>query len=144
MCGPVSHAEVLLSVRSADQTLDITREQIESLPQQQLRTSTAWTDGVREFKGPLLRDVLSLLDKPVAETATARLIALNEYEVKVAIRDFLTWDVIVAYEQDGKALTRSTKGPLWVVYPRDQHEELQDSRVDHRWAWMLRTIVIEP
>jgi hypothetical protein len=144
LMSPAVNAEVLLTLKSSGQTLEITRQQLEALPTHELQTTTAWTDGVRQFKGPLVRDVLGLLEQPIADSATARLIALNEYEVKVAASDYLTWDVILAYEQDGKRLSRVDKGPLWVVYPRDQHDELQDSRVDHRWAWMLRTIVIEP
>ena len=35
-------------------------------------------------------------------------------------------------------------GPLRVIYPRDQFEELQDQRFDHRWVWMLREIVVNP
>ncbi|KRW61331.1 hypothetical protein [Pseudomonas sp. TTU2014-080ASC] len=137
-------AEVLLTLEFGEKRVDLSREQLLSLPQHEIKTTTVWTDGVRQFKGPLVRDVLGLLDAPLSDSANARLIALNEYEVKVAVQDYLTWDVILAWEQDGQVMTRLDKGPLWVVYPRDKHVELQDSRFDHRWAWMLRTISIEP
>jgi hypothetical protein len=138
--SPTAQAEILLSLKTEEQTLDLTREQLEALPQQRVLTSTAWTDGVKDFQGPLMRDVLALLVKPIAEGAVLRLIALNEYEVSVSVDDYRQWDVVLAHHMDGKPLTRLDKGPLWVVYPRDQNPELQDSRVDHRWAWMLRTI----
>lgn len=137
-------AETLLTIKTAQQTLDISREQIEALPQRHVRTSTAWTDGVKDFEGPLMRDVMALLDTPVAATASLKLIALNEYEVEVSMEDYLQWDAILAHHMDGTALTRTDHGPLWVVYPRDEVPALQESRVDYRWAWMLRNIVVTP
>lgn len=137
-------AETLLTIRTAQQTLDISRQQIEALPQHRVHTSTSWTDGVKDFEGPLMRDVLALLNAPIAETASLKLIAWNEYEVDVSMKDYLQWDVILAHHMDGKALTRTDQGPLWVVYPRDQVPALQESRIDYRWAWMLRHIVVAP
>lgn len=137
-------AEVLLSLSHGPQQLELTRAQLLALPQHEVRSHTAWTDGVQQFKGPLMRDVLALLDPPPGAHSRARLIALNDYEVSVATADYQQWPVILAYEHNGAVLTRRDKGPLWVVYPRDTDAQLQDSRVDHRWAWMLRRIVIEP
>lgn len=137
-------AETLLTIKTAQQTLDISREQIEALPQRHVHTSTAWTDGVKDFEGPLMRDVMALLDTPVAETASLKLIALNEYEVEVSMKDYLQWDAILAHHMDGTALTRTDHGPLWIVYPRDEVPALQESRVDYRWAWMLRNIIVTP
>jgi len=138
------HAETLLTLRTGDQTLEVSREQLQALPQHQVLTRTPWTEGVKDFRGPLMRDVLDLLDAPVADTAVLSLVAWNEYEVDVSALDYRRWDVVLAHQLDGKPLTRVTNGPLWVVYPRDQNLELQDSRVDYRWAWMLRSVVVKP
>ncbi|MGE8497172.1 MAG: hypothetical protein ACN6O6_06645 [Pseudomonas sp.] len=142
--SPVLHAETLLTLKANGQTLDVTRAQLEALPQHQVLTSTPWTEGVKDFRGPLMRDVLDLLDAPIADNATLSLIALNDYEVDVSHQDYRQWDVILAHQLDGKTLTRATNGPLWVIYPRDQTPALQDSRVDYRWAWMLRTVIAKP
>lgn len=52
-------------------------------------------------------------------------------------------DVLLAQKINGKALTRCDKGPFWIVYPPDQHSELNDSRYDHRWAWQLKQLQIK-
>ncbi|MCI2394477.1 hypothetical protein [Aliiroseovarius sediminis] len=44
---------------------------------------------------------------------------------------------------DDKALERSDKGPLWIVYPRDAHKELQDIRYDYRWVWQLSELAVK-
>ncbi len=134
----------LLALHAGEQTLELTQEQLLALPQQRVATTTAWTSGVKVFEGPLVRDVLALLAVVPVAPATATLRSWNDYEVAVGIEDYYQWDAILAHRMDGTPLTLLDYGPLWVVYPRDQHVELQDSRFDHSWAWMLRSITVGP
>jgi hypothetical protein len=94
---------------------------------------------VRKFDGFLMRDLLKLVG---AEGATVSASALNDYVIEFAAEEFERFDVLVAYEMDGEPLLPSDKGPLWIVYPRDQHPELQDIRYDYRWVWQLRRLDI--
>ena len=55
----------------------------------------------------------------------------------LSFEDFERFDVLVATHMDGERLQPSDKGPLWIVYPRDHHQELQDIRYDYRWVWQL-------
>jgi hypothetical protein len=113
---------------------------LKTLPQTPLETTTAVTDGVRRFEGFLMRDLLALVG---ARGAVVTASALNDYVIDIAVDEFERFDVVVAYEMDGEPLLRSDKGPLWIVYPRDQHPELQDIRYDYRWVWQLRRLDIE-
>ncbi len=115
-------------------------EMLKALPRLRLETTTVVTDGVRRFDGFLMRDLLDLVG---AEGVTVTARALNDYAIDIAIKEFDRFDVVVAYEMDGKALLPSDKGPLWIVYPRDQHTELQDIRYDYRWVWQLRWLDIK-
>ncbi len=109
-------------------------ETLRDLPQTTLETSTVVTDGRHRFTGFLMRD---LLHKVEARGDTVTATALNDYVVEIPVSDFRDYDVIVAYAMDGKQLERADKGPLWIVYPRDDHSELQDIRFDYRWVWHL-------
>jgi len=109
-------------------------EMLRALPIARLETETAVTDGVRRFNGFLMRDLLDLV---AAQGSTVIASALNDYVIELEADEFYRFDVIVAYEMDGKPLLPSDKGPLWIVYPRDQHAELQDIRYDYRWVWQL-------
>lgn len=113
---------------------------LRALPSAALETSTAVTDGVRRFDGFLMRDLLELVGA-TGSTVTAS--ALNEYVIEFAADEFERFDVLVAYEMDGEALLPSDKGPLWIVYPRDQHAELQDIRYDYRWVWQLMRLDVK-
>ena len=117
--------------------------QLAALPVQTLHTTTAWTDGVRRFEGPLLRELFARTGRPLAAGDTVVAQALNGYEIRIPAQDLLTWPVIAAYRMDGQPLSRRDKGPFWIVYPRDEHPVLRDARFDHRWAWQLERLSLE-
>lgn len=115
------------------------------LPQNKLQTNTAWTEGPQNFDGVLLRDVLATVgvDGRDATSHSITVLALNDYSISIPLEDAYKYDVLVAHKMNGKELNRRDKGPYWIVYPRDQHEELNDSRYDHRWAWQLKQIEVK-
>lgn len=113
---------------------------LENLTRHELETSTSVTDGVNHFEGFLMRDLLERLG---AEGDTAAALALNDYLIEIPMQDFHDYDVLVADTMDGEALSPRDKGPLWIVYPRDDHPELQDIRYDYRWVWQLYHLEIQ-
>ena len=113
------------------------RKAMVALPVLGLDTHTSVTDGVHHFEGPLMRDVL----KAAGFTGNAVLaVALNDYEVVIPVSDFEEFDVIAELEMDGEVLTPRDRGPIWIVYPRDDNRELQDIRYDYRRVWQLTRI----
>lgn len=113
---------------------------LRAMPVTTINTGTVVTDGVHRFTGVLMRDLLAHVG---AEGDTVTATALNDYVVDIPMRDFEAFDVIVAYAMDGAALDRADKGPLWIVYPRDSHPELQDIRFDYRWVWQLSGLHVQ-
>ncbi|MEH6442918.1 MAG: molybdopterin-dependent oxidoreductase [Oceanospirillaceae bacterium] len=120
-------------------TLQLSITQLKALPQQTINTTTRWTEGIIEFKGPLLRDVIALA-KGTGRSIKA--IASNEYLIEIPFADVETYNVILALEQDGKALTMRTKGPIWVVYPWSDHKILDDGKFYARSIWQLKALDI--
>ncbi|MBC7285339.1 molybdopterin-dependent oxidoreductase [Hoeflea sp.] len=137
----LAQGEVLLTVIESASGKEITfdRGDLEALPRHRLDTHTSVTDGVHHFEGPLMRDLLGVAQFHGEEILAT---ALNDYEVTIPLSDFERFDVIAALEMDGKALTPRDKGPIWIVYPRDDHAELQDIRFDYRWVWQLCRVEI--
>jgi hypothetical protein len=110
------------------------RAALEAMRTHRIRTSTMWTDGVAEFAGPLLCD---LLDRVGAEGRTLVATAINDYRVEIPIDDCRKYPVVLALTRDGRELQRRDKGPIWIVYPRDDHAELRSQEVNTRWIWQL-------
>ena len=108
-----------------DQTLELSLEQLEAMPQVIVATENEFSDGVVDYRGPLVRDVLARvgLDK----LDQVRFTAANDYFVDIPTEDFTEYDAILAMEADGEKLGRREKGPLWLMYPISDHSELQRS-----------------
>lgn len=142
---PAPSGDVLLRIggdiqrTNAGDEAHFDRAMLEALPRTNLATSTVVTDGTRHFQGFLMRDLLEEVGTS-GESVTAS--ALNDYVIEIPVEDFHRFDVLVADTMDGKRLTRRDKGPLWIVYPRDDHPELQDIRYDYRWVWQLERLEI--
>lgn len=137
---PPPEGEVVLRISGAvtrpnvGDEAHLDRAMIEALPVHVLETTTAVTDGVSLFEGVLMRDLLELAG---AEGGTVTAIALNDYAIDIPAGDFSAFDVLAALVMDGETLTPRDKGPIWIVYPRDDFAELQDIRYDYRWVWQL-------
>lgn len=134
------HALLRVTGQIAGDAIQLDRESLYALPAATLETSTVVTDGQHTFTGFLMRDLLEQLEAK-GEHVTA--IALNDYAVDIPTADFYAYDVLVAYRMDGATLNRNDKGPLWIVYPRDDHAALQDIRYDYRWVWQLYRLDVQ-
>lgn len=142
---PTLRGQVILTVSGAIGTANsegeaaFDRDMLAALPQHEIRTTTEWTDGVKVFRGPLVSDLLAAAG---ASGDSVVATALNDYSVEIPLRDFADYPAILAMSMDGVPLTVRTKGPLWIVYPRDDYKELQKPEMNSRWIWQLRSLEI--
>ena len=112
-----------------------------ALPWHSIETSTPWTDGKNLFEGVRLSSILDRIG--VGKAEILRVMALNEFEHFIPVSDVEKYGVLLAMRMDGKALSRRDKGPIWLVYPRDDFPELQDERQDSKWVWQLTRIEVQ-
>lgn len=102
-----------------------------------IRTSTPWTDGVPEFEGVLVSRVIDYLG---GKGSTMVVTALNDYRVEIPMEDLQRYPVLFALSMNGQRLTPRDKGPIWIVYPRDQFAELRGEKARTRSVWQLKNI----
>jgi hypothetical protein len=129
-----------IAASNADDVARFDRAMLEALGTVTLRTSTAWTEGVHEFEGVLVRDVLRLIG---ASGEEVRATALNDYFIGIPAEEFEEYPVLLALRMDGRDLHVRDKGPIWIVYPRDQYPELRNPMTDKKWVWQLNRLHIE-
>ena len=110
------------------------RQMLEDLGTSSLTTTTSWTDGPTRFEGVLARDLLRAVG---AKGSVVKATALNDYSIEIPIEDFEKYPVLFAMKMDGSELSRRDKGPIWIVYPRDDYSELLDQKTDAKWIWQL-------
>lgn len=103
----------------------------------EFQTSTIWTDGPQVFRGvPLAR----LIEAVGAEGSVIAASALNDYTVEIPLADAVEGGPILAFEQNGKALSVRDKGPLWLVYPYDANREYQSEVIYARSIWQVKRL----
>ena len=142
---PSPSGPVILTVTGAiDRTnapgrAEFDRGMLEALGISQLATSTDWTDGKPIFAGVLASKLLAALG---AHGSTAVATALNDYQISIPLGDLTRFPVLLALTMNGTQLTTRDKGPVWVVYPRDDYSELRSPQINDRWIWQLRSLEI--
>ena len=134
-----ANADEMLVIRNQAEPgqaeLRLSEADLLALPQITIRTKTEFTDGVVEFVGPLARDAIASIE---ASSATSvHLVAVNDYSIDIPLSDFTNYDVILAMQVNGERLSRRNKGPIWLMYPLDDHTELQDPVYNIRLIWQL-------
>lgn len=113
------------------------RPMLEKIGTSTVRTSTPWTDGVVKFEGVLLRDLLSHCE---AAGQTVHAIAWNDYTMDIPVDDAMEYAVLLAMEADGTPLSVRDKGPIWIVYPMDDHRELRGRLTERKMVWQLKEL----
>lgn len=116
------------------------RKMLEALGTTKITTTTSWTDGPQEFEGVLARDVFKAVGANGGSIAAT---ALNDYQITIPMSDFDKYQVLFATRMNGVELTSRDKGPIWIVYPRDDHKELRNQKVDAKWLWQLSKISVQ-
>jgi len=125
---------------NAHDKAELDRAMLEAMPLHSIETSTPWTEGVVEFQGVLARDLMAAVG---ARGEQVSAIALNDYRFKIPLSDFDRYDVVLAYRMNGERLRIRDKGPLWIVYPMDHHQALQNEATHSKMVWQLRRLVVE-
>ena len=78
-----------------------------------------------------------------AAGTSAAAMALNDYSIDIPLADFRDYPVILALKMDGKNMRIRDKGPIWIVYPQDDHPELKTQAYRSRSVWQLRRLEIQ-
>jgi hypothetical protein len=84
-----------------------------------------------------------VLDRVGASGDTVIATALNDFVSPVPMSEIRKYNVLLATTMNGKQMEVSDKGPIWIVYPRNDNPELQDSKFNDRWVWQLRELRVE-
>lgn len=114
------------------------QQMLESLEQHEVTTQNPWFPEANTYRGPLGR---ALIHAVGAEQATTmRMVSINGFIADIPVSDFMDYDTILALEKNGKALRIRDRGPLFTIYPFDQHPQLKTEMHYNRSVWQVKTI----
>lgn len=109
---------------------------LESLPQQSVKTDFPKGGPETVFSGPLLGDVL---DASGARGETVTIQAIDGYAVEVPATELIAKGAVVATRRDGEPFGIGNFGPTQIVFPRGDRAELKDMP-DDLWIWQIYRI----
>ena len=116
------------------------RDELEQMVMVSIQTTTPWNEGVVDFEGVPLEQLL--LNAGVSGT-TATVTALNDYSVDIPVSDFSEFGVILAIKRDGEYMPVSDQGPFFVMYPFDSDPALNAQPYHGRAVWQVKQITVE-
>ncbi len=128
-----------INADNGDGVVQFDRTMLENLDWREVRTYTSFTSGEQVFEGPTLASLLTAVG---ADGDTLKAIAINDYTVTIPAAHASEHGVILAMDQNGRAMRVRDKGPIWVVYPLDETQAGQQL-FDAEMIWQLNRIVVE-
>lgn len=137
--------EILLSVKGllddrykgGERHFDL--NQLKAFESDSFVVKTRWSESKHEYHGPKLSAILAAVG---AKGNSLRLFALNDYSVDVDLDFIEKYQPILAWREDGKAMTLRNKGPLWLMLPLHKYDELNEFKYTAAMIWQLRSIEI--
>ncbi len=108
------------------------REMLGAIAPAETHTHTPWHPDCGRYEGPLLREVLAAAG---VRSDRVRVRALNDFEAEIPLSDLHDYDVILAMKRNGSPMRIREFGPLFVLYPFDDHPELLNETVRFRSVW---------
>ena len=96
--------------------------------------------GIQRFSGPSLGTLAALGGVPVS---TARVTALNDYEMDVPAEDWEDNGAILATRRNGETMPIKDKGPFWIMYPISSDPKLDTQLYHGRMVWQVKLIDFE-
>ena len=128
-----------IGATNAGATAQFDRAMLEQMGMESFTTTTPWFTGPVEFEGVPLADLMTAVG---ANGTEIEAVALNDYKATIPIEDFEKYHVLLALKRDGEYMPVRDKGPLFIVYPYDEHGELQAQKFYSRSVWQVKELVV--
>jgi hypothetical protein len=120
--------------------MNLTLAEIEAMGTARIVTTTPWHDGRVTFEGvPMAR----FLEAVGAHGTSAHVQALNDFSIDIPLSDLTRFEAIMAFKTDGNYMEIADKGPLFIVFPYDDVEEVRNAQFHARSVWQIHSIEIE-
>ncbi len=115
-------------------------DMLKALPFVAYMVTDPWL-GDQVYGGVRLADLLAYVGVP-ADAKTVVIVASDEKEFPVAMKDALYYPILIAYTSDGNPIKASKGGPLKLVYPY-QIEGMEALYAPEQWSWYVIEIRVD-
>ncbi|MEN4931795.1 oxidoreductase [Erwinia billingiae] len=116
----------------------ISTADLQKLAVSKISTSTNFTP-FAEFEGATLSSFAKSYN---VQGGLLRVYALDDYSYTIPLRELEKFNAIIAYKKNGTMMPVSDLGPFAIIYPRDQHPELNSLDVNAKTVWQIKRIEV--
>ncbi|MGM3305530.1 molybdopterin-dependent oxidoreductase [Anabaena sp. WFMT] len=120
-------------------------QQIENLAQANVNTVDANNivnpNQVFKFRGIAVDTLLQKFGIQPGVTEVT-FVCYDAYQVTIKIEDLLTYPIILALTRNNQQIQRSEGGPIYLVFPYTQHQELKQKYDEGMWAFYVTDIIV--
>jgi hypothetical protein len=124
---------------SAQLVLDL--ETLEELPLVRYSVEDPWLKREVTYTGVLVSDLVKLV-QPARGATSLHLVALDDYEVDIALEDVDRWPILLATQLDGRHMAVSNGGPTRIAFPYGLVSGIDELTYKDLWIWNIETITV--
>lgn len=127
------------------QKLTLKLSELKKLSNQEIKTiephNTEDPGAIKTFKGIAIS---TLLNKSgiAADVKEVTFLSSDNYRVTLELEDLRNYPILLAWDRDGKPLTRSQGGPLYLVFPYSDYPELSTKYFNAYWAFYVTDLIV--
>lgn len=144
---PAPAGEVILTVtgkigaKNSGDALLLDMNTLEKFGLVQYVLSDPWLKEKVTYKGVLMSDFLEIIQAdPGAESV--HLVALDNYEVDISLREIRKWPVLLATQANGKYMSVQENGPTRIIFPFDQFPDIDQVTYKNLMIWNIASMEV--
>jgi len=122
---------------TANGSLQLNLSQFEAIGLTTVVTKTPWHKETTTFSGVSGKALLQYLG---AKSTEVEAIALNDYKVTIPVSDLSNTGLIFATRKNGVPMSIRDKGPIFIIYPFDTSQNLNNEVIYGRSIWQLKAL----
>ena len=138
---PILEIDGAISTTNQDGRLLLDLASIEQLGLVRYSVDDPWLKREVEYTGVLLEDLVRLV-QPAGSARSLHLVALDDYEVDIAIADAERWPVVLATKLDGERMPIANGGPTRIVFPYGLVSDIDELQYKDLWIWNIESISV--
>ncbi|MGI2880961.1 oxidoreductase [Vibrio furnissii] len=129
--------DAILTVDNQGQKAYFSLEQLLTHADKEIVTNTPWTDDSTKFVGVSAKALLHMIG---VEKADLKVTALNNYWSTIPYDDIEKYNPLFAIKKNDDVMSVRDKGPIWVIYPLTEFNELNNEVLHSRMVWQVSQI----
>lgn len=136
-----ANSSTILTVNNHGHKAQFSLEQLLAHADKEIVTNTPWTDDNTKFVGVSAKALLQIIG---VDKADLKVTALNNYWSTIPYDDIEKYNPLFAVKKNDTVMSVRDKGPIWVIYPLSEFNQVNNEVLHSRMVWQVSQIETQP